>query len=96
MSPVSERKSLSALRFGEIRATVLSPLHQKQNIQRGYPCDDRAAILFREHEVGKVVPLNNESNAYFVCLENCPIKERQLKKEVLLSENYFLKEYFVV
>jgi peptidase E len=49
----------------------------------GFAVDDRAAILFNDQEVEKVVALNEESNAYYVYLENEEIKERKLDKEVI-------------
>jgi dipeptidase E len=49
----------------------------------GYACDDHAAILFHDQEVNKVVALDDESNAYYVYLENGEVKEKKLEKEVL-------------
>lgn len=49
----------------------------------GYAVDDRAAILFHDQEVAKVVALNEESNAYYVSLESDEIKEQKLEKEVI-------------
>lgn len=49
----------------------------------GYAVDDRAAILFHDQEVAKVIALNDESNAYYVYLENNEVKERKLEREVV-------------
>lgn len=56
---------------------------QTKKFKPGYACDDRAAILFHDQEVHKVVALNNESNAYYVFLEKDRVKEKQLTKVVL-------------
>ena len=56
---------------------------QTKQFRPGYACDDRAAILFYDQDVHKVVALNSDSNAYYVYLENGEVKERQLTKEVL-------------
>lgn len=49
----------------------------------GYACDDRAAILFHNQEVHKVVAMNDDSNAYYVYLENDEVREKKLEKEVI-------------
>jgi dipeptidase E len=54
-----------------------------KTLKPGYACDDRAAILFHDQDVHKVIALNNDSNAYYVYLEDGEIKERQLTKEIL-------------
>jgi dipeptidase E len=56
---------------------------REKKLKPGYACDDRAAILFHDRTVHKVIALNDESNAYYVSLENGEIKEEQLTKEVL-------------
>src|SRR5688572_6441181 len=56
---------------------------QKKKFKAGYACDDRAAMLFHDQDVHKVVALNNESNAYYVYLENGEVKEKQLDKAIL-------------
>ena len=56
---------------------------QTKKFKPGYAVDDRAAILFQDQEVHKVIALNAESNAYYVYLENDMVKEKKLEKEVL-------------
>lgn len=56
---------------------------KSKEFKPGYACDDRAAILFHDGEVHKVVALNDDSNAYYVSLENDEVKEKKLEKEVL-------------
>lgn len=55
---------------------------RSKELKPGYACDDRAAILFHDNEVKKVVSLNEESNAYYVFLQNGEVIERKLEKEV--------------
>lgn len=50
----------------------------------GYAVDDRAAILFHDQKVAKVIALDEESNAYHVSLENSEVKEHKLEKEVVM------------
>lgn len=63
------------------------PLYHSYILQKelkpGYACDDRAGILFHDNEPYQVISLNDESNAYYVSVENSKIKEVKLKKEVL-------------
>jgi peptidase E len=59
---------------------------KSKQFKPGYACDDRAAILFHDQDVHKVVALNQESNAYFVYLENNDVKETKLQKEIVGSE----------
>jgi peptidase E len=56
---------------------------RSKEFKPGYACDDKAAILFHDNEVAKVVAMNEESNAYYVYLENGEVKENKLEKEVL-------------
>jgi dipeptidase E len=56
---------------------------KSKQFKPGYACDDRAAILFYDQDVHKVVALNEESNAYFVSLENDDVKETKLQKELI-------------
>jgi dipeptidase E len=56
---------------------------REEKFKPGYACDDRAAILFHDQAVHKVIALNDESNAYYVYLEDGEIKEKQLMKQVL-------------
>ena len=58
---------------------------QSRRFKPGYACDDRAAILFHDQEVHKVVAMNEESNAYFVYLENDKVMEKKLEKELISS-----------
>jgi dipeptidase E len=51
----------------------------------GYACDDRAAILFHNHQVHKVIALNEESNAYYVYIENDEVQEKKFDKEIVGS-----------
>ena len=56
---------------------------REKKFKPGYACDDRAAILFHDRVVHKVIALNDDSNAYYVYLEDGEIKEDRLAKEVL-------------
>ncbi|HET9486893.1 MAG TPA: peptidase E [Chryseosolibacter sp.] len=56
---------------------------KSKKFKNGYACDDLAGIYFEGNEVSKAVALREESNSYFVYLENGEVKERKLEKEVL-------------
>jgi dipeptidase E len=56
---------------------------KSKQFKAGYACDDRAAILFHDQEVHKVVAMNNDSNAYYVYLENDEVCEKKLEKELI-------------
>ena len=58
---------------------------QSGEFKPGYACDDRAAILFHDQEVERVVSLDDSSNAYFVHLENNQIVEQKLNKTIISS-----------
>ena len=58
---------------------------KSKKLKDGYACDDLAAIYFEGNEVRSVVAMKEESNAYYVYLENGEIKERKLEKQVLKS-----------
>jgi dipeptidase E len=56
---------------------------RSKELKAGYACDDKAAILFHDNEVAKVVATTEESNAYYVYVENGKVKEKKFEKEVL-------------
>lgn len=63
------------------------PLYH-QNIKEGvlkpgYAVDNNAAIYFEDSEVKKVLALDENSNAYFVCLKNGEVVEEKLGNELL-------------
>jgi len=49
----------------------------------GYACDDHAGIVFEDNKVRNVVALKEESNAYYVYVDNGEVKERVLEKEII-------------
>jgi dipeptidase E len=56
---------------------------RSKKFKNGYACDDLAGIYFEGNEVKKAVALREESNSYYVYLENGEVKEKKLEKEVL-------------
>ena len=50
----------------------------------GYAYDDRAAILFYDQDVHKLVALSSDSNAYYVYLENFEIKGKAIHERVVV------------
>ncbi len=67
----------------ETRRPLYHSYIRSKEFKPGYACDDLAAILFHDNEVKKVVALNEESDAYYVYLENGEVKEKKFEKEVL-------------
>jgi peptidase E len=63
------------------------PLYQSyiksKKFKNGYACDDLAGIYFEGNEVHTAVALKEESNAYYVYLENGEVREKKLEKQLL-------------
>jgi peptidase E len=55
----------------------------KGSLKPGYACDDAVGIVFKDNQVSNVVSMREESNAYYVHVEDGDVKERILEKEVL-------------
>jgi peptidase E len=52
----------------------------------GYACDDRAGILFNDQEVDRVVSLDENSNAYYVYVQDDAVIEKKLQKIFLTTQ----------
>lgn len=47
-------------------------------LQAGYACDDKAAILFQNEKYSKSVSLDNQSHTYYLDVKNGQIEEKML------------------
>lgn len=56
---------------------------EKGELKPGYAGDDEAGIYFEGQELKKVVSLNENSNVYYVLVENGVVTKKKLPKEVL-------------
>jgi dipeptidase E len=71
------------------RRPLYHSLIKSGEFKSGYACDDRAAILFHDQEVERVVSLDDNSNAYYVYLEGNTVIEKKLEKALASTDPSF-------